>query len=182
MHHTLRFYSRYQHSILKFYLIITKLTNMPLIGRLVLWLANEYGKKKHHGYLLTFNEAIHIIEESENVALGPCSCRQISHNCDAPIMAEIVVGHGVEIFSQVRSHEFQEISKGEAKKILQQCHQRKLIPTLQKCHKNFYAICNCCTCCCIPLRLSQNYKISSALIRDKMPVEEFRKDHRNHNS
>jgi len=176
MHHTLRFYGQHQHKILRLYMSLAKLTNIPLIGRLVRWVANTYGLHEHHGYFLTLGEAEQIIDASRNVALGPCSCRQVFHNCDAPIMAEIVVGTGAEVFPEIRSGEFHAISKEDAKDVIRQCHQKRLIPTLERCQGHFYAICNCCTCCCVPLRLKQNYGIGNALVRNKEVVKDFQRE------
>jgi hypothetical protein len=176
MHHTLRFYGQHQHKILRLYMSLAKLTNIPLIGRLVRWVANTYGLHEHHGYFLTLREAEQIIDASKNVALGPCSCRQVFHNCNAPIMAEIVVGAGAEVFPEIRPDEFHVISKEEAKDIMRQCHQKRLIPTLERCHEHFYAICNCCSCCCVPLRLRQNYGIGNALVRNKEVVKDFQRE------
>jgi hypothetical protein len=176
MHHTLRFYGQHQHKILRLYMSLAKLTNIPLVGRLVRWVANTYGLHEHHGYFLTPGEAEQIIDASKNVALGPCSCRQVFHNCDAPIMAEIVVGAGAEVFPEIRSGEFHVISKDEAKDVMRQCHQRRLIPTLERCQGHFYAICNCCACCCVPLRLRQNYGIGNALVRNREVVKDFQRE------
>ena len=175
MHHTLQFYGQHQHKVLRLYMTLARLTKVPLMDRLIHWVANTYGQHEHHNYLLTQKQAEQIIDASKNLALGPCSCRQVFHNCDAPSTAEIVVGVGTEVFSEVRPKEFREISKEEAKEVLQQCHQKRLMHTLSRCRGDFYAICNCCTCCCVPLRLKQEYKIGSALVRNKSVVEDFRR-------
>lgn len=175
MHHTLRFYAQHQHRILKLYMSLAKLIRIPLLGRLVRWVANTYGRHEHHIYLLTQEQAEQIVDASRKVALGPCSCRQVFHHCDAPIMAEIIVGTGSEVFPEVRAGEFKPVTKEEAKEVLRQCHQRRLIHTLSKCREDFYAICNCCTCCCVPLRLKQNYGVDNALVRSKTVVEDFKR-------
>ena len=175
MHHSLRLYGRYQHQFLRLYILLAKLTNIPLLGRWVRHIANIYGKRGHQGYLLTVAEAEQIIDASRNVALGPCSCRQVFHHCDSPVMSEIVVGTGIEVFSRIRANEFRQISKEEAKEILRQCHQKQLTHSLTQCQQHFYAICNCCSCCCVPLRLRQNYRIKYAMVRNKEVVEDFRR-------
>jgi len=38
----------------------------------------------------------------------------------------------------------------------------------------FYAICNCCSCCCVPLRLKKEYGIGNALVRSDDIVREFK--------
>ena len=172
MHHALRFYGQHQHSFLRFYISLAKLTNIPLVGRIVRYLANMYGRCGHHGYLLTLGQAEQIIDASENVALGPCNCRQVFHNCDALIMAEVVVGAGIKVFSEVRPSDFREISKEEAKEILRRCHQKQMMHTIMRCREDFYAI---CTCCCVPTRLRQNYKIEYALLKNKEVVKDFQR-------
>ena len=175
MHHALPFYGQHQHKFLRFYICMAKLTRIPLVGRLVRWVANSYAKRGHHGYFLTLEQAEQIIDASKSVGLKPCSCRQVFHNCDAPVMAEILIGTGVEVFSRIKPDEFHEVSKEEAKNILRQCHQKHMIHTIMRCQENFYAICNCCTCCCVPTRLRRNYKIEYALVRNKNVVEDFRR-------
>ena len=174
MHHTLRLYSRYREVILKFYIFMARWTKIPLLGRLVRWVANLYGKKGSAAYLLTLDEAEEIVDISEGLALGPCDCRAVFRNCNNPINAEIMVGLSRNVFIEERPHDYQEITKQEAKDVLRQCHQRGLIPTIVKCRQDFYAICNCCSCCCVPLRLSKQYGIGNALTRSDDIVREFR--------
>ncbi len=175
MHHSMRLYSRYRESVLKFYIFMARWTKIPLIGRLVRGVANLYGKKGSAAYLLTIDEAEEIVDISEGLALGPCDCRAVFRNCDKPINAEIMVGLSRNVFIEERPHDYREITKEEAKDILRQCHQRDLIPTIVKCRQHFYAICNCCSCCCVPLRLSKEYGIGNALGRSGEIVREFRK-------
>jgi hypothetical protein len=160
-------------SILRAYLALAKLIKLPFLGKLVGLVASSYGKNFHQGYLLTTEEANKIIDTAKTIALGPCSCRKISHNCKAPLMAELVVGFGADVFTEERSNEFRSVQKEEAKEIMKQCHEMNLIPTFQKCKDDFYAICNCCTCCCIPLRLSKNYNVHTALVRDSKIIDDF---------
>jgi len=174
MHHSMRLYSRYRESALKFYIFMARWTKIPLIGRLVRWVANLYGKKGSAAYLLTLDEAEEIVDISEGLALGPCDCRAVFRNCDNPINnTEIMVGLSRNVFIEERPHDYREITKQEAKDVLRQCHQRGLIPTIVKCRQDFYAICNCCSCCCVPLRLSKEYGIGNALAKSDDIVREF---------
>jgi len=173
MHHKLRFYGLFQHRVLKIYLELAKLTRIPLIGNLVRWIANIYGKSEHHGYYLTYKEAEKILDNATSVALGPCACRQVYQNCDAPVMAELAISTGADILPEIRPDDFKYISVEEAREVLERCREHKLIPTLLKCKDDFYAICNCCLCCCVPLRLSRNYGIKSAMIAHKGIVEKI---------
>ena len=62
-----------------------------------------------------------------------------------------------------------------AKEILREGRQKGLIHTIMKFQKSFYAICSCCDCCCVPLRLSKKYGIGNALTRHEDIVDEFKK-------
>ena len=174
MHHTLRLYSRHREFALKFYMFWAKWTRIPLIGTLVRGVANAYGRNMEGGYLLTTNEAEEIVDIAEEVVVGPCSCREVFGNCDNPMNTEIMLGLNGNVFIEERPDDYREITKEEAKEILRQCHQRGLIHTIIKCRQDFYAICNCCSCCCVPLRLSKQYGIGNAAARGGDIVRDFR--------
>ncbi len=174
MHHSLRLYSRYRKSFLRYYIFQAKWTRIPLVGRVVRWVANSYGQKGSSAYLLNLDEALEIVDSAEGLALGPCTCREVFKNCDNPLNAEIMVGLSRNIFMAERPHDYREITKEEAKDILNQCHQRGLIHSIIKCRQDFYAICNCCSCCCVPLRLSKQYGIGKVLTRNVDIVREFK--------
>ena len=148
MHHSLRIYSRYRELFLRYYICQAKWTRFPLIGRLVRKVANLYGKKASGAYLLTLQEANEIVDSSDGLALGPCTCRTVFRNCRNPTNAEIMLSVGRNI--------------------------NGLIHTIIKCRQDFYAICNCCSCCCVPLRLNKQYGIGNALVRKSNVVEEVK--------
>lgn len=182
MHHTLRLYSQHLEGVLRFYMFWARWTRIPLIGRLVRRVANAYGRNVEGACLLTTDEAEEIVDISEGLSLGPCTCRAVFRNCDNPINTEIMLGLTRNVFIEERPHDYREITKSEAKDILRQCHQRGLIHTIIKCREDFYAICNCCSCCCVPLRLSKKYGIGNALTRNGKIVQEFREHQLAHQS
>lgn len=145
------------------------------MGRLVRQVANAYGKKASGAYVLTLEEANEIVDSSIGLALGPCTCREVFRKCDNPIDTEIMIGFNRNIFMEERPQDYHEITKQEAREILKQCHDKGLLHTIVKCRHEFYAICNCCSCCCVPLRLKKNYGIGNALIRKDNIVEEIKK-------
>ena len=177
MHHSLRLYSRYRELFLRYYIFQAKWTKIPLVGRAVRGVANLYGKRVSRAYLLTLDDANEIVDFSEGLALGPCACRAVFSNCDKPINTEIMVSLSRNIFMEERPHEYREITKQEAKDILRQCHQSGLIQTIAKCRQDFYAICNCCSCCCVPLRLNKKYGIGNALTRNNDIIRQFKVSH-----
>jgi len=177
MHHTLKLYSRHRESALRFYMFWAKWTRIPVIGSLVRFVANTWGKALEGGYLLTPAEADEIVDLADGLAVGPCTCREVFHNCDNPINVEIMLGIKRNVFISQRPQDYREISSGEAREILRQCREMGLIHSIIKCREDYYAICNCCGCCCVPLRLRNQYGIGRALARHTDIVGEFR-EHR----
>ncbi len=175
MHHSLRLYSRHRKSILKVYMFLASWTRIPFVGRLVRWVANTYGRNMEGAYLLTPAEAEEVIDLAEGVAVGPCTCRTVFRNCDHPVEAEIMLGPTRHVFLEQMPHDSHEITREQAKEILRDCHRRGLIQTIIKCRREYYAICNCCSCCCVPLRLSKLYGIGNAVVRNAEIVQEFKK-------
>jgi hypothetical protein len=173
MHHSLGLYGRHQHGLLHLYLKLASLVRIPLLGRWVRWVANTYGRLGHSGYYLTLAEAEQIVDIAGSVALGPCSCRAEYHNCEYPVMSEIVLGQGLSEVYAGREKEFRQISREEAKTILRLAHQKRLTQSIMRCGKHFYAICSCCNCCCVPTRLRQNYGIGMALVRNSNIIADF---------
>jgi len=149
-------------------------TRIPLIGWLVRWVANTWGHNLEGAYVLTTDEASEIVDACEGLTVGPCSCRTLYHKCDNPVDVEIMLSLNGNVFVEERPDDYREISKEEAREILRECHQRGLIHSIVKCREDFYAICNCCTCCCVPLQLHNRYGIGSALARRDDIVQVFR--------
>ncbi len=173
MHHVLRFYSSHQELILRLYIFAAKFTMLPVIGKPVKILMQWYALSQHKVWILTSEEAKNILNAATSIAVGDCKCRKISNNCDGPIRTDIVIGIGYDVFTDVRKDEFIEISKEEAKNIIDKCKRSGLIQNLVKCRNEAYAICNCCTCCCIPLRFSKVYGIRNSVSRDKSVVNDL---------
>jgi len=165
MHHSLRFYSRNREMILRYYMFQARWTRIPLLGSLVKAVANMYGAHASSAYLITKEEAGRIIDMAEGLALGPCTCRKVFKKCDGPIDAEIMLGMTRNVFIEERPEDYREIEADEAKRIIAMCHERGLIHALIRCRDDFYAICNCCPCCCVPLRLKKLYGIGGAITR-----------------
>ncbi len=173
MLHTAGYYGKHQHRFLHLYLTLAKLTRVPILGKLVRWVANGYARHGHGGYYLTLVEAEKIVDISNNVFLGPCSCRKEHRNCEYPIMSEIVLGDALAEIYVSRKKELRQISKEEAKSILRQAHQKRLVQSIMRCGEHFYAICSCCNCCCVPRRLQQTFGIGRALVRNPHVVQDF---------
>ena len=182
MHHSLKLYSRHREGTIRFYMFMGRWTRIPLIGKLVRAVGNAFGRNMEGAYLLSPDDAEEIVTIAEGVAVGPCTCREVFKNCDNPINVEILIGPTRHIFTEAMPHDSHEITKEEAREILRDCHQRGLIQTVIKCRGDYYAICNCCSCCCVPMRLSKQYGIGNALNRNSNIVQEFREHQLAHRS
>ena len=174
MHHTLKFYGKNRKLTLRLYMFFAGWTRIPLLGRLIRRLINAYADNMHRAFLLTPEEAQDLVEIAGGIASGPCDCRKVFNNCDNPGNNEILLGPTQHILTEAMPEDSREISREEASQILQDSHERGLIHTIIKCRGDFYAICNCCSCCCVPLRLSKQYGIGKVLVRHKDIVGEFR--------
>ncbi len=165
MHHTLRFYRRHQGRFLRFYMLGGRLTRLPLVGRLVRGLASRYGYNMHTSYSVSLSQAHNVVDQSSQVLLGPCRCRQVFHRCQAPLLSELVIGIGAQVFPQDRPGEYQPITREQAHALLDECHRRGMFHTLMQCQEQFYALCNCCHCCCVPTRLRSEFGIRGTLVK-----------------
>jgi len=173
MHHTLGLYGKHQHRIIHLYIHLARLTRIPVIGSVMRWAANTYAKFGHSGYYLTLSEAEQIVDSAKSVSLGPCSCRAEFHKCEYPVMSEIVLENGSNEVYASRAKEFHQITSDEAKEILREAHKKRLTHSIMHCGDHFYAICNCCNCCCVPTRLKLQFGVGKALLRNPNVVKEF---------
>lgn len=173
MHHMLRFYSIHQELVIKLYIFMAKFTMLPFIGKYISVFMNWYALTQHRAWILTLKEAKTVINASTSIAIGDCKCRKVFKNCDNPVRTDIVIGIGHDIFLEVRKDEYVDISKDKAKKIIDECHKRGLVHSLIKCKGEVYVICNCCPCCCVPLRLSKDYGCKYSWSRDQNIVNDF---------
>jgi hypothetical protein len=175
LHHSLGLYGQNQHRLIHLYINLARLTSLPVVGWLVRQLANLYARTGHSGYYLSLSEAEQIIDSADSVAIGPCSCREVFKNCDYPVMSEIVLGKGGRALYSTRTQEFHQISPEDAKKVLRQAHSSRLTQSIMRCGSYYYAICNCCPCCCVPTRLKNQFGIGRALVRNQNVVNDFQR-------
>lgn len=174
MHHTLKFYNLNRKAVLRFYMFFAAATRIPLLGRLVRKMANAYGRSQHRAYLLNPAEAAELLTLAGGIASAPCTCRTVYKKCRHPADNEIILAASKHILKETMPNDAREITLEKAGEIIRDSQRRGLILTVLKCHGDFYAICSCCSCCCVPLRLSKQYGIGEVLVRHKDIVKEFR--------
>lgn len=174
MHHTLKFYNANRPGLLRIYMFFAPWTRIPVLGSLIRKIANAYGRSQHRAYLLTAAEADELVKVAGGLAKSACTCRSVFHKCSHPADNEILLAPSRHILLETMTPGAREITREEAGEILKDSLRRGLILTVLKCQGNFYAICSCCSCCCVPLRLSKQYGIGEVLVRHKNIVAEFR--------
>jgi ferredoxin len=99
-----------------------------------------------------------ILENPDSIVVGTCPCRVISeHPCLPPPMEVcFFIGDPNASFMAVQNPKYHKISPKEAVKILEDCHKRGFVHTayFEKAASNrFNAICNCCSCCCLGIKM-----------------------------
>ena len=181
MHHTLKFYNLNRKGILRLYMLLAAFARVPLAGRLVVKIANAYGRSQHRAYLLTPTEAKELVTLAGGLAVTSCTCRNIYKKCGHPRDNEILLAPSGHVLEEIMPHEAEEITTEKAVEIIQESQRRGLVLSVVKCRGDFYAICSCCSCCCVPLRLSKKYGIGEALVRHKDIVKEFQEYMLGHN-
>ncbi len=99
-----------------------------------------------------------ILQNPESIAVGPCGCRLNSDNPCLPYPMDVclVVGDPGADFIANENPKFRAISPDEAVKILEDSHKRGDVHCAyfkREIAGRFFAICNCCKCCCMGVKM-----------------------------
>lgn len=97
-----------------------------------------------------------ILENSENIAVTDCPCRQIAENPCLPIDVCFVLGEPfVDFVVEHKKGNARRVSTDEALHILEREHERGRVHTAwfkDAAGDRLYSLCNCCSCCCLGMR------------------------------
>lgn len=129
------------------------------------WYVNAYAigaeprlKEIHEGkrelienaYFFTLQETLDLIDElDKDIYVVPCNCRSVADNCDKPRGVCLLFETGINT-EWDRGHG-KPLTKDEAKEIVIDADKKGLMHTSE----TDMAICNCCGCCCYPIRASE---------------------------
>lgn len=93
-----------------------------------------------------------FIDGARAIRLVPCNCRRLAENCERPTETCLAFDDAISDRNNGR-----EVSKEEAKEIVKMAHKAGLMHQVNSDwrEKGPSWICNCCSCCCYPLRLAQ---------------------------
>jgi Pyruvate/2-oxoacid:ferredoxin oxidoreductase delta subunit len=100
-----------------------------------------------------------ILENPTSIALGPCPCRSASTNpCLPPEKQEVCMflGEPWVSFMDEQNEKYHRISQEQAVDVLEECHANGFVHTAYFEHavgNRMDAICNCCSCCCMGVKM-----------------------------
>jgi len=139
----------------------------PLINKFFYYaMAKFAGEHMVASQVMTREEMLEFISEmpeEHRIAVGPCRCRLATHACDHPLETDIVIMTGTQIWLDLFPKDYRVISKEEAQEIVRECYELRLVPMLDR-HMyyqgstNYFVICNCCKCACLPIWAYRTYK------------------------
>jgi ferredoxin len=97
-----------------------------------------------------------ILENPDHIAVIDCACRTSREGHCTPVDVCMIIGEPFAGF--VLEHKVanaRKLSRDEALKILKETDDRGWVHSAwfkESLDGRFYAICNCCTCCCMPMK------------------------------
>ncbi len=97
-----------------------------------------------------------ILTNPQSIAVGICACRKASENPCQPKEVCLFVGDPRASFIADQNPDFRKISQEEAVSVLEAEHKRGHVHCAyfkKDMGKKFFAICNCCKCCCLGVRM-----------------------------
>lgn len=105
--------------------------------------------------VMPFKLARNIILKSPTaIAVGKCPCRAANPDCKCmpePYEVCFFIGDPIASFIAANNKHFRKVTQEEAVEILKDCHKRGFVSEAffkTDMGNRFYAICNCCSCCC----------------------------------
>jgi Pyruvate/2-oxoacid:ferredoxin oxidoreductase delta subunit len=101
--------------------------------------------------VLDYERASEIVETSNKISLGVCSCRHEKMHldeklCDIPLESCTSFGSAADYL--IRNNLAKEITKEEMKDLLVRSREKGLVLNADNVKKNVSFICHCCGCCC----------------------------------
>ena len=113
-------------------------------------------------YILDYERATHIIEESEYIGLGTCYCRHkmyhAGHPCEINAPWDVCLTFDNVARSLAEHGGYARlISKEEAKDALERSYESNLVQIGENVREHPSFICNCCGCCCEALQAARHF-------------------------
>jgi ferredoxin len=99
-----------------------------------------------------------VLKADESIALGTCACRALSAKPCLPPPQEVClfVGDPFASFMAAENPRFRKVSREEAVNVLEFSHKKGFVQTAyfkKELGNRFFSICNCCSCCCLSVKM-----------------------------
>jgi ferredoxin len=129
-----------------------------LLRRLAVLPLARYGDTAHP--MITADALRLVAAQDTAIAIGPCRCRLAHDGCAHRLETDMVIRTGTGAFTAAFPQDYRVIGKGEAAKLLRAFADEGLwhmvfLHCPDAAGYNEYAICNCCTCGCVPFMLNK---------------------------
>jgi len=154
------FYARNEPMILRVLDATTRFF-LKLRAKPVLWvLSRLIGAVFPTGEVVTteraieFIDAISVLDKTE-IAVGPCMCQKALKKRNGTHIKDMVILYGVGAYKMAFPAEYKDLNPDEAKELLHKFQEEGLMPTFYTCWRAggwIYAICNCESKICLPVR------------------------------
>lgn len=106
-----------------------------------------------NAFFYSLDETIALLDAlpQEEFRLIPCNCRTVTLNCSETGREFFCLQIGNGINTEWDRGHGKPLSKEEAKSLIREANRKGLMHTTE----TNSAICNCCACCCFPIRASE---------------------------
>ena len=121
------------------------------------------GKPRETFFIL--DELEELLDKSDRFKVIPCNCRILKNDCDKPIEACLRFDSAIEDRTLGR-----ELSREQTRELIIELDRQGLMHTLNADWRENgpKSMCNCCRCCCYPLRFAENHNT-----KDFYPVKHY---------
>ncbi|NOY45617.1 MAG: hypothetical protein GXP50_09225 [Deltaproteobacteria bacterium] len=103
-------------------------------------------------WVMPGNQVIEYLQASPFIALADCMCRALARRCDRPLDVCLYLGAFAE--RNVARGRARKVSLDEARAAVERADENGLVHlTLYNEHREVFAVCSCCECCCHDLYL-----------------------------
>ncbi|MGK2858028.1 MAG: 4Fe-4S dicluster domain-containing protein [Thermoanaerobaculia bacterium] len=112
-------------------------------------------------HVLDYERATHVIESSSHIGVGTCYCRHkmehLGRDCDAP--KQICLTFNGAAASLTKHGHARPIDRSEARELLAEAWDHKLVQFGENVRERPAFICNCCGCCCEAMIAARRFAI-----------------------
>ncbi len=103
-------------------------------------------------WVMPGNQVLEYLQASPFIALADCMCRALARRCDRPLDVCLYLGAFAE--RNVARGRARKVSLDEARAAVERADENGLVHlTLYNEHREVFAVCSCCECCCHDLYL-----------------------------